>query len=37
MVCPQQWNIEAKKLEKLTKYRQLANLERGTPNTKLWL
>ena len=24
MPCPQQWNIEAKRLEMLTKYRQLA-------------
>ena len=24
MACPQQWNIETKTLEKLTKYRQLA-------------
>ena len=23
MACPQQWNIEVKRLEKLTKYRQL--------------
>ena len=37
MACPQQWNIKAKKLENLTKYRQLVNLEAGTPNTKLWL
>ena len=24
MACPQQWNIEAKRLGKLAKYRQLA-------------
>ena len=30
MACPQQWNIEAKRLEKLTKYRQLAYESRET-------
>ena len=29
MGCPQQRNIEAKRLEKLTKYRQLAYISRG--------
>ena len=30
MTCSQQWNIEAKRLEKLTKYRQLAYESRET-------
>ena len=30
MACPQQWNIEAKRLEKLTKHRQLAYESRET-------
>ena len=38
MACPQQLNIEANMLKKLTKYRQLAYESReGNPNTKLWL
>ena len=31
MAYSQQWKIEAKRSEKLTKYRQSMNLERGSP------